>query len=88
MTSAPSHIANLAAAIAENTLRIDRYLADSDSPYPSFDAHAPVDLHLPPELEQARATVLQATQELNDLLQGPRDLLFNHHVSCVLTQES
>ena len=80
MAAVQSHIATLAAAIAENTQRIDKYLEDNDLPHPGFDADAPADLGLPPELEQARVAVLQATQELNDLLQGPRELLFNHHV--------
>jgi hypothetical protein len=80
MSSSPSRIAKLAAVVASHTKQIDDYLAEKALPEPSFDANGPVDLQLPPQLEQARAIVLQATQELNDLLQGPRELLFNHHV--------
>ncbi|KAF2491084.1 putative O-methyltransferase [Lophium mytilinum] len=79
MSSSQSRIAELAAAVAHHTQRIDRYLAENRLPYPSFDADGPANLGLPPDLEQSRTAALQATQELNDLLQGPRDLLFNHH---------
>ncbi|KAL6704153.1 hypothetical protein ACN47E_008713 [Coniothyrium glycines] len=79
MASTPSRIAELAAAVASHTKQIDEYLAEKGLPQPSFAADGPADLQLPPPLEQARAVVLQATQELNDLLQGPRELLFNHH---------
>ena len=46
----------------------------------SFETDGPVTLSLSPEVEQSRMIILQASQELNDLLQGPRDLLFNHQV--------
>lgn len=80
MSSNPSRVAELAAVVASHTKQIDDYLAEKGLPQPSFDANGPADLQLPPQLEQSRAVVLQATQELNDLLQGPRELLFNHHV--------
>ncbi|OKL62776.1 hypothetical protein UA08_01854 [Talaromyces atroroseus] len=79
MSSSPSRIAELASAVAQHTQRIDAYLAEKGLPYPSFEADGPADLGLPPDLELSRTLVLQASQELNDLLQGPRDLLFNHH---------
>ncbi|KAK7192329.1 hypothetical protein DPSP01_004918 [Paraphaeosphaeria sporulosa] len=78
MTSSQSRIAELAAAVAQNTQLIDQYLSEKGLPHPSFDATGPADFNLPPELEQARVAVLQATQELNDLLQGPRNLVENH----------
>lgn len=80
MSSSQSRIAELAAAVAQHTQRIDNYLSEKRLPYPSFDADGPADLGLPPDLEQSRTVALQASQELNDLLQGPRDLLFNHQV--------
>lgn len=82
MKSSQSRLAELANAVAVHTQRIDSYLCDKALPLPSFAADNPVDLGLPPELEQSRLAVLEASQELNDLLQGPKDLLFNHHV-CV-----
>jgi hypothetical protein len=80
MSFSQSRIAQLATIIANQTQQIDTFLADSRLPHPSFDSDGPVELGLPPNLEQARIAVLQATQELNDLLQGPRDLLMNHEV--------
>ncbi|KAH7081198.1 putative O-methyltransferase [Paraphoma chrysanthemicola] len=78
MSSTQSRIAILSTIISSNTDRIDKHLNKNSLPHPSFSADAPLDLNLPPELEKARIEVLHATQELNDLLQGPRDLLFNH----------
>jgi hypothetical protein len=78
MSAPQSRIAQLSSTIAHHTHLIDAYLADHNLPYPSFDAAAPVELGLPSDLEASRNIVLSATQELNDLLQGPRALLSNH----------
>ncbi|KAI5859358.1 S-adenosyl-L-methionine-dependent methyltransferase [Durotheca rogersii] len=78
MASPQSRIAELAAVVATHTQRIDSYLSEKGLPPPSFEADGPKDLGLPPDLEQSRSLVLDASQELNDLLQGPRNLLFNH----------
>ena len=80
MSSPQSRIAELSTTIAQHTQKIDDYLAANNLPHPSFEADGPVDLGLPPEIEKSRTAALQASQELNDLLQGPRDLLFNHQV--------
>lgn len=81
MATSQSRLAELANAVAVHTQRIDSYLCEKALPH-SFAADSPVDLSLPPELKQSRLAVLEASQELNDLLRGPKDLLFNHHV-CV-----
>ncbi|OTA97997.1 hypothetical protein M426DRAFT_77207 [Hypoxylon sp. CI-4A] len=78
MASSQSRIAELAAAVATHTNRIDDYLSEKGLPHPSFKADGPTDLKLPSDIEQSRSIALEASQELNDLLQGPRDLLFNH----------
>jgi hypothetical protein len=83
MASSQSRIADLAAMVAIHTQRIDDYLSKKSLPYPSFNTDAPVGLSLSPELEESRIIVLKATQELNDLLQGPKDLVFNHRVRTV-----
>jgi hypothetical protein len=80
MSSTQSRIASLSATISHHTQLLDTFLASNNLPHPSFDSDGPSDLQLAPHLEQSRAAILQATQELNDLLQGPRDLLFNHTV--------
>ncbi|KAI0868318.1 hypothetical protein GGS24DRAFT_506898 [Hypoxylon argillaceum] len=80
MSATQSRITQLASIVASSTQKIDEYIAQNSLPYPSFDPDAPADLGLPPDLEKQRAAVLEATQGLNDLLQGPRELLFNHRV--------
>lgn len=80
MASSQSRIAELATTAAHHTQRVDNYLAEKGLPHPSFEVDGPIDLGLPPEIEESRARVLEASQELNDLLQEPRDLLFNHQV--------
>ncbi|KAL9115726.1 MAG: hypothetical protein Q9227_000094 [Pyrenula ochraceoflavens] len=84
MASPGSRIAELSATIGTLTSKIDSYLAEKGLPYPSFEANGPVDLQFPPDIEQSRAIVLEATQELNDLLQGPRNLLLNHQHNLLL----
>jgi hypothetical protein len=80
MSSPQSRIAELAAAIAQHTQHVDDYLTNNGLPHPSFHGDSPPDFELPPELEESRTTILRASQELNDLLQKPKDLLFNHQV--------
>ncbi|KAI1138547.1 putative O-methyltransferase [Hypoxylon sp. FL0543] len=78
MSSSQSRIAELAATIATHTDRVDTYLSEKGLPHPSFEADGPVDFGLSPDLEHSRNLVIEANQELNDLLQGPRNILFNH----------
>ncbi|USP77674.1 hypothetical protein yc1106_04948 [Curvularia clavata] len=78
MSSQSSRIAELAATIAHHTARVDKFLDEHNLPQPSFDVDGPVELGLPSDVEESRVAVLRATQELNDLLQGPRELIFNH----------
>ncbi|KAI1198510.1 putative O-methyltransferase [Nemania serpens] len=80
MSAQQSRIAQLASTVASCTQQVDDYLARHALPYPSFEPDGPTDLGLPPDLEKLRVAALEATQELNDLLQGPRDMLFNHHL--------
>ncbi|TGJ76589.1 hypothetical protein E0Z10_g10869 [Xylaria hypoxylon] len=79
MSAPPSRIAQFASIIALCTRQIDDYLAQNALPYPALQPDTPVDLGLQPDLENLRVAVLEATQELLDLLQGPRDLLFKRH---------
>lgn len=78
---AHSRIAELASAVAQHTQLVDNYLAENNLPQPSFDADGPVDLGLPADIEQSRIAALQASKELNDLLLGPRELVFDLQVS-------
>lgn len=80
MASSKSRIAELAAAVAHHTNRVDTYLAENGLAYPSFEVDSLVEWKLPPEIEESRSQALEASQELNDLLQGPRGLIFDHQV--------
>lgn len=71
-------IADLSQAIAHHTSLLTKYFSDNNLPSPSFAANAPVNLNLPPDLEQSRNIVIAATQDLHDILLGPRELLFAH----------
>ena len=70
-----SRIAELAAQISSNSQKIDDYLSSNKLPQPSFDEDGPVKLNLSGEVELARSAVLNATAELQALLQGPDQLL-------------
>ncbi|KAF2822841.1 putative O-methyltransferase [Ophiobolus disseminans] len=58
-------------SLPHHTHLIDTYFSSDDLPHPSLDSPIPT---LPSDIEHSRTIVLQATQELNDLLQGPRGI--------------
>lgn len=70
-----TRIIELSELIASNTKKIDEYLAANSLPTPSFDEDGPVQLKLSPELDGARSAVMNASAELQALLQGPDALL-------------
>ncbi|KAI9839199.1 MAG: hypothetical protein M1819_003192 [Sarea resinae] len=74
---ASSRIVELANLISTNTKKIDEYLRSQGKPSPSFDIDIPVDLGLPveSEIDQTRLDAIQASVELQDLLQGPLSLV-------------
>ena len=72
-------IVELAAIISENTNVVNEYFVSHKLPTPTLDHTAPGQLPIPadaPEIEQARRTVIEATDELQALMRGPRELLF------------
>lgn len=73
-----TRIAELAAIVSTNTAKIDDYLKYHGLPSPSFHVDHPADLGIPPEaidVDNARKLALEASMELQDLLQGPTSLL-------------
>lgn len=70
-----TRISELAAIISSNTAIVDTYLKTNHIPSPSFDKDAPIqNLGIPKEaieIDDARRNALAASQELQDLLQGP-----------------
>ncbi|OTA81647.1 hypothetical protein M434DRAFT_25216 [Hypoxylon sp. CO27-5] len=67
----------LATTISSHSYIIDEYLTSMEL-HPSFEVDCPVDLHYPDCVEKSRLKIIEATQELNDLLQGPKELVLNH----------
>lgn len=75
--STPSRIAELASIISANTSKINDYLQTHNLPQPSFEINGPVQPvpSTAPELEEARLQAVEATIELQQLLQGVDKLL-------------
>ena len=78
---ATSRIRELAAVIAANTEQLDAHFSEKGLPSPSFDPDSPADLLLDSEVIATRQAILDATEELNALMQGPIDLLTRQPVS-------
>jgi hypothetical protein len=70
---AQSRIIELARAISENVAAIENAVVARDLPTPTFDPKESV--IFPAEITVARDVVLDATQELHDLLLGPMSLI-------------
>ncbi|TLD38799.1 S-adenosyl-L-methionine-dependent methyltransferase [Venturia nashicola] len=66
-----SRLSELTAIISANTKTIEQYLANNDLPALSNDVDAPKDFPVPStneEIQKARRAVVNATQELHDLM--------------------
>lgn len=77
-TGGASRLSELTAIISTNTKTIDQYLANNDLPPLSFGVDAAKDFPVPStneEIQHARRAVVNATQELHDLMVGPREHL-------------
>ncbi|KAI4130035.1 MAG: hypothetical protein LQ341_006507 [Variospora aurantia] len=68
---ATSRIAELATIIATHTKQIDAHLAAKGLPSPSFDPESPAGALLDSEVIASRQSILDATDELHALMQGP-----------------
>ena len=72
-------LTSLAEEILENAKRLDQHLSSSHLEPASFDNDSLVEL--PPELEATRKTLIDATQTLKQLSQGPvgtsMEIIFN-----------
>lgn len=78
MNMTSSRILELSKIISTNTEKIDTYLREKDEPQPSFEENGPLKAlpdGSPPELEQARIEAIEASIELQQLLQGSDSLL-------------
>lgn len=71
-----SRIGQLADTIQRNTSMFDEYICTHGLQSPSFDPDGPLlEMDLPPVIRAARLAVIDATQELRDLMIGPRETL-------------
>ncbi|MCJ1311317.1 hypothetical protein MMC25_004988 [Agyrium rufum] len=66
-----SRIAELASIIASQTAVVDDYLTSRQLPTPSFEPSVSPRLILNPGIAKPRQAILEATDELNALIQGP-----------------
>ena len=67
----PRRFLALAKEIYGKAIQLDAYLTAHSLPSPSFDDDFPT---LSPELESTRVSILESTDELTDLMLGPRGL--------------
>ncbi|KAL8650148.1 MAG: hypothetical protein Q9210_003995 [Variospora velana] len=72
---ATSRITELATIIATHTKQIDAHLAAKGLPSPSFDPESPAGALLDSEVIASRQSILDATDELHALMQGPVDII-------------
>ena len=78
---ATSRIAELATIIATNTKHVDTHLANKGLPSLSFNADSPAGVLLDGDITTSRQTLLDATDELHALVQGPVDIIKRQPVS-------
>jgi hypothetical protein len=61
----------LSTLVHDNTSAIDAYIENAGLPQPSFDPSTPLAWDLPPDIDAARNTALEAVDELREHLLGP-----------------
>lgn len=79
MELSTDRVTELAAIVSRNTERISSYLGQNNLASPSFDIDAPLDW--PEVLRSARKAVVEATEELKSLMQGPKEAIKSELVS-------
>jgi hypothetical protein len=68
---ASSRIVVLASSLESKAKLIDEHFRKIGLPSPSFDASTPPMLPLPSDITQLKEEVLEASEELQELLRGP-----------------
>lgn len=68
-------INELAKLIATHTEKLDTYLVSQNLPLPSFDADYEAPLVLDGDVASSRQIILEATDELHALVNGPYSIL-------------
>ncbi|KAL9008751.1 MAG: hypothetical protein Q9173_006154 [Seirophora scorigena] len=85
---ATSRIAELAAIIATHTKRVDAHLATKGLPSPSFDPESPAEALMDSEVIASRQSILDATDELHALMQGPVDIITAHPFNSWISRQA
>lgn len=74
----PSTISQLATLIAQNTTIVTNYLEENGLPGMSFEIDNPSRSPFKdPRVESARLAVIEATQDLHDLMQTPQEYIMS-----------
>lgn len=71
-----SRLTQLATSILESVAELENILSKQGFPSPSFDEDAPS--LLPKDTVRVRDSIIDAAAEVQDLLQGPLDLIYRH----------
>jgi hypothetical protein len=71
-----SHIVSLAASLLQAVSNLEEILLTQGVPSPSFDEDAPP--LLPKDAIRVRDLAIDSAAEIQDLLQGPLDLIYRH----------
>jgi hypothetical protein len=70
-----SNIVALATKILENAKALESYHNEHGLSLPTFDEHGGTSQHYPIPQEKTRATISDACEELNALVQGPMKMM-------------
>ena len=76
--STSTDILQLASLISTNTKMLHDFFLSHNLPLPSLDCNAPACPQISPEaadIQEARRTVIEATEQLRALMKGPAELL-------------
>ena len=69
-----SHISRLANIISAETRKVEEYFHRNGLVLPNFDVDSSDTFHvLPADIARSRKEIIQATQDLNSLMLGPRE---------------
>ncbi|KAK7995206.1 s-adenosyl-l-methionine-dependent methyltransferase [Apiospora arundinis] len=86
-----TRIVELSSRIAANTAKLNDYLVSNNLPTLSFDINAPTESLISKEnteLEAARVAVIDDTQELRNLMLGPREYLMSFTHDELISQQA
>lgn len=74
MKSSTTSMVELAAIIARETEKLEKYLKESGSALPGFDVDSPANFpKLPEDMKKSREEIMRASRELGDLVTGPTE---------------